>query len=345
MRVKGVMLLMMSSVTCSAMANVTISGELKGERVSWSNVTSSRIAGDSEPHQWTPVEGLASTSRWVPGGLVTSVTEVTVRRNGVAVTLPFDVMGVAYHAVKQGPTEAASSITPICTSTESDVGLAWVKGEHCFAPRQWVSAERITPFSFVKPLFRLGDDAAIAQAFSQANAEPGEYLGTAFMTYRYAYDYEGVNTLRQLSLPIDVRLHYNPASITSVSLIGDGKITPRIGNGVALSGEANYIIKATGTFVNGMSLSLQHPTRTFEMKKIDNVLATPLPYFLRCLSSCSDDEWIDVNGHARVTTVTVGGEGSALEVKLQTGIDELPLMDLEDGEYSDTFTLLLEANY
>lgn len=338
---------------------LTLSAKLTGEELFWQN--GMRVSDYLTSTNWQVMGALAPTMEWSPGTFMsTSVGsgtgEVLLKDAlGYEVPVQLEVSGMQYGlgaaADKFSPQNNSTRGSRINTCSDSQLGpaVAYAIGSDCQAERTYQSTVPFTPFQFARPLITLNDEA-LKKAFTDAKVPQGTYSGHVMVAPFYMYRSQGgAWTYRQFGpVPVTLQIHYIPALLSSVRIIGSGEMKPHydtINNSV--SGKARFEVIAQGSgLTSGLKLTFEDDgDGAFELKHSDTLFKNSvIPYSLRCRKCDTPD--IITDGVLNVSsdgTIVSDGSERGLVFQLVASF-EAQVDDVETGPYSDKVVVMFEEN-
>ncbi|TOK18359.1 hypothetical protein CGI23_24205 [Vibrio parahaemolyticus] len=326
----------------------TLKAELKGGSWRWTNaVPFSGDASNIVPSRWNVADGLAPSQEVVLGGLMTSgVKTASLSFGGERVEFPLNVLGFEYNLGElSGRVENGEPQTGTLCSTygsfSSQIGLTG--SAMCIAPTSYKVTDGLVsanPYSFIRPIIQSIDTGSISALFS--GKPPGRYIGSVPVTSFYDYYVPGssIRTRHQSVDVITIEVDYEPSFLTQLTLSGDDELKNlynKIENTV--SGSTQYKIDAKGWFSNGLSVSLLTTRDNYEMK---GPSLTTLPYSIDCIG-CAEPSLVE-GGTVKTSKTSVPGTDTAnITFDLKVNFTDVDLDTLENGHYSDSFILFVEA--
>jgi hypothetical protein len=329
---------------------LTLSAKLTGQELFWQN--GMRVSGYLTSTNWQVMGNLPPTMEWSPGTFMPAPGTSVVLEDalGNQVTVPLEVSGMHYGlgaaADKFSPQGSTPGSGTTCSTYQLQSAVALAIGSGCVAGNAYQSTVHFTPFQFARPLITL-NDADLTSAFAAAKVPQGTYSGHVMVAPFYMYRSQGgAWTYRQFGpVPVTLQIHYIPAFLTGVTIIGDGVMAPDYDTtNHSVSGETRFVVTARGGFTSGLKLSFDdNGDGAYELKHSDTSLNSAIPYSLRC-PSCADPDVI-TDGALQLSNgeTTVSGSGSLLVFDLLASF-EAQADDVETGHYFDQVVVYFEEN-
>ncbi len=322
---------------------LTLNASLTGEELVWQN--GMRVEGYLTSTNWQILGGLAPTTEWAPGTFMAAPpTEMTLSNGTESVTVPVEVSGMQYGlgaAADKFPDQITTPSGGSCANFQLQPSIASVIGSGCAAGNAYQGSTLYTPFQFARPLVTF-DDAALIRAFRAASLPEGTYSGTIATSPFYMYRSQGgAWTYRQFGpVPLSVQIHYVPAFLSNVQVLGNGLMTPTYDTvSYSVSGATAYKIQATGLFTSGVKLTFED--RTYELKHAD--LESRIAYDVTC-PACADTSIVQ-DGALQLASreTTVSGSGSLVAFDLLVHFDAAA-SEVETGRYADSMVVYFEED-
>ncbi|MGU3812798.1 hypothetical protein [Vibrio diabolicus] len=327
----------MSLLSGNLYAAIDVRGELVGNSFRWDNVSPS---GSELVSNWQTTPSLRPTQRWVPATFNNPQPSMFKLRStsGVSGDIPISISGIEYNTTGIPFTVSSSSIGTGCSTDKVNPPIISVQGESCISGQQLESTVPTSPFVFFRPVFNIQSNDIIDALNGE---QAGYYTGSIPLNFVYKFYERGVLTQRLISDVIMVGIDYSPAMIENIVVHGDGDMEPQYDKSAyRISGETQFDINVTGSFVNG--LRLQMPVGQYELVNSADSTMT-IPYQITC-SNCNVMELVDDQGNLIEENSTIGeGSGSTnyLEFSLNFKYD-VDGTQLSSGTYNDSVTILIE---
>lgn len=318
-------------------AGTTIRAHVQGKSLHWDNV----ITLSSEqmvPSFWQHSVNLTATSSWLPGGLVEAGTNTIELTNGTdIISLPIQFLGFEYNLGSSAASKGSDWLGDVCKHTRftgSTIFLA--DGIQCFFQHKLVTPHAVTPYTFIRPVFNLDKNQVIG-AF--ANKSAGVYSGQTRLHSQYLYDHNGIESRRYIDHIIAFELKHTPSTLTQVSVIGNSELQTSYDMRLKqVSGNTYFKITANGYFTQGLTVSLVNH-RTDYLMQGPNL--TTLPYSIDCIG-CATQSLVHEGKVETLQTHVSGKEVSIINFDIKLFFENQDLTLLEQGQYSDTLTLIVE---
>ncbi|KJF81556.1 hypothetical protein [Photobacterium angustum] len=326
-----------------------IEGRIKGENLEWINA--STISSNLAPSIWYTPINLPYADQFVPGGPNTITEQIITLQSGggMQINLPIELAGMQYEVLSNNNVEDISG-----GSSTSD---AQTGNKRVTVIGEGVANKRITlnqfeiPFTHYRPLIKNIDKRIWLNAFQEANAPTGRYMGTLNVRVPYDYYRNSTRIRNTLDFRIDVVLEYSPALLTSVDVFGADVIEPRYYGypETLVSGSTEYTITAKGIFPNGVLVGLRPISEFYQLKPMkDSEVDIGIPYSVKCTSGCDKNDFItdgfpdidNINNRARITT---NSGGTKAEARLNVSFKDKKLSELNNDTYVGRFVLIFEA--
>ncbi|MCR9572195.1 hypothetical protein NB524_17840 [Vibrio alginolyticus] len=318
-------------------AAIDIKGELVGNSFRWDNVSPS---GSELVSNWQTPPSLRPTQRWVPATFNgAQPKEFTLRStNGTSGNIPISISGIEYNTTGIPFTVSQSSIGTGCSSDKVNLPIIFVQGQSCVSGQQLESSVPTSPFVFFRPVFNIQPNDIIDALKGE---QAGYYTGTIPLNFVYKFYERGVLTQRLVNDVIIVGIDYNPAMIENVIVRGDGNMEPKYDKkAYRISGEAKFEIDVSGSFVNGIRLTM--PSDKYELVNSNDSSMT-IPYQIIC-PSCNEIELVDDQGNLIIENPIIGedlGPTNVVNFELDFKYD-VDGTKLSSGTYNDAVTILIE---
>lgn len=348
----------------------TIKAVIKGGQLYWQNAV--MLSNDYlVPSYWTPVEHLAPTKTWWPGSITTSDNSIQLNNSNTSISLDkslLQLVGLQYHIGSTNqtatPTQFANTQNcgngvdfslPIISISSSTINCSAASGLNITA--------RQTPFAFVRPIFKV-NNGGIVSLFKQENNKtsyPAGRYRSVSLPYNYFYDYlydpSNVRTRHHLSSSYSVEIDYQAAEILRVDVVNGNVQTMNIMyhlNG-EIEGNAKFEFKITGTLPNGYKMTFINNTRDYALN-LNNV---KIPYQMKWRSPSQnipiieDGKFKEITGHNGNNPILDSscilpnkGKNYCRERYLDVNfkLDKQAAESIITGTYTDTFTVMIEAN-
>ncbi|WP_157830822.1 hypothetical protein [Aeromonas sobria] len=325
---------------------IPVGAEIKGDTFRWTSAESS-FDGGVAPSVWATPAGLVPAKSYIPGASnLPSMPISVVGPKGSSVQLTLQLKGMEYTSPNitsvDNVTGGGSAVVTVSGS------LVQVQGQG-LGDRNVVFGSEMTPFTHARPVISLGDTAAILQAFQNANAAPGNYVGQVSIPLSYDYERNGVRIRYNWSLPLSLVIDYAPAMLNDLILVSPtgGAMTPAYyqrGGVQYAKGQALYKGVATGIFPNGLRLFLKNG----DSYNMTGPNSTTIPFSVVCVQ-CAQQLLVDKGVMALPDLDTNGTTIPGVNVPVinfDINIDfaDVPLSTLETGAYQGRFSLLFEPN-
>lgn len=336
-------IILLTALAClpASFANAfTLSGSVTNGKVTWDNVMISN--GQKTLTTWSSVSGLAPTVKWRPGFLASPQTQSTVMLSSGSntVSLPLTLSGIEYNTGGNDITDTIS--VPGTKNCEKNISMGnvihLVGHWDCSYDKLINNGATKTPFFFLRPLLSM-DDSTILRSFE--GKPEGRYVGMFPVVIRYFYySTTGAVTYRDVRKTFSVQLSYKPSYISSITIIGSGRIEP-VYDKIAktVSGITSFEVNATGYFSKGLKMIL--PLRDYSLKsqKSDK----KIPYSIDCICSAK----IVNNGSLGSNNIVLNANPSKsnIDFNLDVHYDNIKAADVDSGHYTDSFTVLFETDF
>ncbi|HGZ7315121.1 TPA: hypothetical protein ACOL2D_004554 [Vibrio parahaemolyticus] len=328
---------------------LTLNARLTGEELVWQN--GMRVEGYLTSTNWQILGGLAPTTEWAPGTFMAAPPTEMVLSNGTdSVTVPVEVSGMQYGLGAAADKFPDQITTPSGVSCDAgnfqlQTAVAAAIGSGCVAGNAYQGSTLYTPFQFARPLVTF-DDAALISAFRAASLPEGTYSGTIATSPFYMYRSQGgAWTYRQFGpTPLSVQIHYVPAFLTNVQVLGNGLMTPTYDTvDYTVSGDTAFKVQATGLFTSGVKLTFE-TDRVYTLKLAHSgVVSSAIAYDVTC-PACSDTSIVQDGALQLATGETiVPGSGSFVAFDLLVHFDAAA-SEVETGRYMDSMVVYFEEN-
>lgn len=325
-----------------------VTAELKAGTWRWiSGVPSASGINDHiVPSRWNVASGLPPTTEVVLGGATdTNEKNILLSSAGQSVSLPVTIVGFEYNLGELSSkyeVGSSQSGTPcnMYGSLNSNIGLT---GDSlCILENSYkISSEleSATPYAFIRPIIKFPNSEAIISAFS--GKPTGKYIGAVPVTSFYDYYIPGssIKTRKYSVDVVNVEINYEPAFVSKVTVSGSGNIPSVNFKNETVSGFTKLKIDAEGWFSNGLTVSLKPTRNVYEMK---GPLLTTIPYSIDCVG-CLDHQLVESGSVINMDTSVPGNNTANISFDIDVSFSDIDLDTLENGDYSDTFILLIEA--
>ncbi|WP_129504144.1 hypothetical protein [Aeromonas veronii] len=325
---------------------MTVEADIKGDTFRWVSAQSS-FNGAVTPSVWATPAQLVPASGFVPGATVLNSLPLSlVGPEGRNVLLTLTLQGLEYNspeAVGMSTDNGGGSATVDLSGT-----LVQVKGNGLGNKRIALSAE-VTPFTHVRPVFSLGSNQAIIQAFRDANAAEGTYTSQVLLPQVYEYERNGVRIRHNWTLPLTVTINYQPSLLTSVTLSSAtlGVMSARYyrqGGVSYVAGDAVYTGTASGYFSNGLRLKMKSGD-IYQMQGADS---TSIPFSVTC-DACTQQQLVDKGkltfaDLANNGTAIKGDRTSQINFSIRLDFTDVEVSTLRTGAYRGSFSILFEPD-
>ncbi len=385
------LLLLVSSFQVQAS---TIKAIYTNEKLHWQNAQLT-ASGHLVPTTWTPIEALAATKTWVPGGLTAAQPGISIKRSGEGrgnkkgklgkkrridfSADEFQLVGVEYNigASKQKVGESSNlGVAQGNCTTSLEIPLVSVvgNGSSCFSPYKLELEEaRQTPFSRLRPVFRVDEQAIITKLKAGVRGKPypaGHYQSkmavfTAF--YHYADPAvlieanSAMLTKQQVNAAFGFELEVKPQARLDVAVkngehqqmqmvyFPDGKI----------KGTAQFEFEISGLLPLGYTMSLakfgRNKSGDYSLINTDDNTKS-IPYSLTWRSAQDrlnngtllvDKGSENINFIKDSVCVLVSSDGETCEgryLKVDFKLDSEQADEITNGMYQSQLTLLFEPN-
>ncbi|EGQ8057180.1 hypothetical protein HPX47_004638 [Vibrio alginolyticus] len=306
---------------------------------------------------WQVMDGLQPTTEWAPGtflGAPSSAVTLTNALGGDTVSVDIDIVGLQYNLgdVAGRFSETGISLGKGCETSEYDGGVFTIMGSNCVGNVMRSSA-MLTPFHFVRPIIEL-DKTAIIDAFHDAKASSGQYIGTTMVRPFYVFKTPtGSLTYRHgVAIPITFSFRYEASSLESLQVQGDGMMYPTYDNVKhTVSGATKYRVTAKGFFSNGLKMTFSSADGdAYQLNYTEDTSVksthTPIPYSVFC-RQCTVPTVVK-DGVMQMpdseATANVGTISDVIEVNFDVLFHDIEAKDVETGAYRGSFTVLFEEN-
>ncbi|GAM65266.1 hypothetical protein JCM19232_4231 [Vibrio ishigakensis] len=317
-----------------------ISADVTNNSVDWANA---QVTGQFiQPAGYQPVQQLVNTTRWTPGIAVSSKT-VNLSNGVDNVVLDLASVGLEYDfggnssSLEQNPlagsvscTESFSAGTKILiTSNQTPIS--------CFSDDRVVYTNPVQPFYYVRPVFTIAD-ADMISAFNSKTS--GVYRGVLPIQYRYSYRNQGgVITYRNLTASLSFAITYRPNDISNVIVTPPVvSMTPNYDRAKQeIDSSASVSIVVNGELNSGLTLYLANE----EYKLLNQ--SSEIPINIDC-ATCSPSRLV-TDGVRNFNKSSIPSLGSSANFYLDFSYSGIKFTDLIDGNYSNNFTFVVEANF
>ncbi|HIF9216573.1 TPA: hypothetical protein ACX6QF_002068 [Photobacterium damselae] len=318
----------------------TLTGKITGSRIQWEN--NIPYDGDATLSIWTPQSGLPTTKLWRPGFLaVQPSSNINLSGPGGFVETQLEITGIEYNLGGASPKKTNVSTGSVCDSTLQSGNIVKIKSHNkiCLSSLELENANSIMPFYFLRPIFTI-DEESLLKSF-EGKAE-GNYVGSIPVIIRYYFKEDsGVFTYRNIATQFDIRIYFVPSFITNVFVSGNGILEPIYDTvNHTVSSDTSFDITSTGYFNNGLKVSF--PNRDYLLKKGEY----SIPYNISCEGNCSN-RIIVSEGRAKYdsTIIYPNSDKKEAKFKLNVSYNDIQASSVTTGKYSDSFTLLFEADF
>lgn len=322
----------------------SLNGKIANGRLTWDNLVLSH--GENTLSTWAPINGLTPTEKWRPGFMASpqSSPEITITNGGNSVTFALSLTGIEYNT----GSNSIADVTPsppatLCTDQGATGNVIYLIGQfNCSYDQLINNGASKTPFFFLRPLFNVDSSAVLA---SFAGKPEGLYTGVIPMSTRYFYyTASGALTYRNIRQSFSVQIHFKPAYIGSVSLIGSGILVPTYDKvAKTVSATTTFDVNATGYFDKGIKMMLMprsyrltHPTSSKN-----------IPYSIKCTgAACSASSLVAAGTLNTANSIlSAGADKSRVDFKLEISYDNIAAANIESGRYTDSFLVLFETDF
>ncbi len=386
---KSVPLLLLVS-SFQAQAN-TIKAIYANEKLYWQNAQLT-ATGHLVPTIWTPIDALAATKTWVPGGLSAAQPGISIKRSGEGrgnkkgklgkkrgldfSTDELQLVGVEYNIgssnQKVGGSSNIGAARGNCT-TSLDIPLVSVigNGTSCFSPNVLELTDvRQTPFSLMRPVFRINEQAIITKLKAGLGGKPypeGNYSSemavfSAFYHYDDQIEADTATFAKQevssafsfeleikSSARLDVAVKNGEHQQMQVVYLPDGQI----------EGTAKFEFEISGLLPLGYTMSLAKFKRNkngdYSLINTDDATKS-IPYSLTWRSAQDrlnngtvlvDKGYGNISFIKDLTCVLVSSDGETCEgryLDVDFRLDTEQADEITNGIYQSHLTLLFEPN-
>ncbi|MGR5235677.1 hypothetical protein [Vibrio alfacsensis] len=353
LRIKQVCTLLLALAGSYSASAAEIAAKITGDRLQWLSANSQ--GDDLVPSAWDLPHNLPAASKWVPGGPINDAP-ISLTFNGVGVegslTLNsfLEVRGIDYQSA---PIDSATDITGSSSVTSLNGNSVTVIGAG-IANKRLTLSELGTPFTHIRPVIKL-NEAVLIHAFKDSTLSQGRYQSQTLVKVQYDYYRNGIRIRNTLSYPLSVVVHYHPAELLTIDVSPNNVIEPRYHGhpNIKVSGETQYTITATGTFVNGIWVGLRAPAAGepyFRLKPEDMSDTTEIKYDVTCIDGCDganiafiQDGIGQINDSTNRAKINARNGTTAATAVIKVGFNDKPLADLSHGTYQGSFILVFEA--
>lgn len=325
-----------SSISSAATISKAI---FDGTTLRWSSAYSIRADDHLVPSHWDIPGNTIPTSEWLPGGFFSPPpTTINLVGPGGVINVDIDLKGIQYNVGSANPTNGTVPGN-ICPDTFGAGGEFTVGGaDQCYYDNSLVNDKITQPYSFIRPIFHIDPVDLESQLEGK---DSGIYRGTVIWSnfYDYIFDSSGVYTRQINSHHLVIEIDYQGAVITDVQLVGDGIMDTIYNTQNQVSGSTQFRGSVSGRIPSGVRLSLKDTTGPYEL--INSGATSLIPYTVSCLG-CSDSNLV-VDGVVIEDQTTVNSsDGTFASFSLQVSFTDVDLSNLEEGNYSDSFSLIFE---
>ncbi|HIF9373546.1 TPA: hypothetical protein ACX6RV_001404 [Photobacterium damselae] len=318
----------------------TLTGKITGSRIQWEN--SIPYDGDATLSTWAPQAGLPTTKLWRPGFLAAQPpSNINLSGPGGFVETQLEITGIEYNLGGVLPKKTNVSTGSVCDSTSKSGNIVKIKSNNkiCLSSVELENSNSIMPFYFLRPIFSIDEDALLKSFEGKAE---GNYVGSVPVTIRYYFKEDsGVFTYRNITTKFDIRIYFVPSFITNVLVNGNGILEPKYDTiSHTVSSNTSFDIVSIGYFNNGLKVSF--PNRDYLLKKGEY----SIPYSISCTGSCSN-QFIVSEGRVKYNSTIISPDNAnkIAKFKLNISYDDIQASSVTSGKYSDSFTLLFEADF
>ncbi|MGI2188234.1 hypothetical protein ACROAG_14700 [Shewanella oncorhynchi] len=326
----------------------TLNGTVANGQLTWDNIVSSQ--GQNTLSTWSPQSGLTPTTKWRPGFMASPqpLSSITLSNGGNTITFPLTITGIEYNA---GSNSIADVIDNPGTQQICDTSIAFSNVVHlagtgnCTYNKLINNGVSKTPFFFLRPLFYF-DEAALLELFYEK--PKGQYSGVIPFTIRYYYySSSGALTYRDIRQSFAIQIFNNPSYISTVVINGGGVLVPVYDKiQKTVSATTDFQVNATGNFDKGMKMILQD--RTYHLSSL--TLTNTIPYSISCVgAACTDIRLVSggVLSLPEKSTIlnSVAGNKKNIAFVLNVSYENIAAANVESGIYTDSFTILFEADF
>lgn len=330
---------------------VTIDGVINGESIQWNSATYS--GNRLTPAYWDVALSLPTAEAVHLGAPMKMdrtvifqkgserVSTDTLRTIGVEYRLSFPVPPPQGH----GRSQEGSNMLPTGVDTIAVFGTD-------VDPFKMEMNNTQSPFTHYRPLIDMNNDIrTLVEDFKQAKVSAGEYISSFFLTVPYDYYRNGIRIRNTLTIPVNIKLTYNPASLTEVVVDGTGIISPIYNPDNTVDGSTIYNVTARGVLPNGVKVGLLdtlngQPHYTLKDSASD-IQGPGIKYSVTC-SSCLGGTDIIQDGVAKIDSVRKtlsipSNDNKTATTQIEVSFKGQNLDDLNNATYTGQFTLIFSA--
>ncbi|BCO14966.1 hypothetical protein RIMD111065_33220 [Aeromonas hydrophila] len=332
-------------ISSGSVAAADIHGVIKNDLLRWTSANSA--SSGLAPAIWEVPGQLASTDVFIPGGpLISSLPLTFTGPNGGAVSFTLNILGVEYNSpesdnIKLDNAGGSAQVTV-------NHGVVSVDGVG-LGNNQITLSKNVSPFTHIRPIFSLGDNADIVRAFLDASLIQGDYIAQVLVPIAYDYYRAGIRVRHNIAIPLKFIIKYDPATLTEVKLVSatGGVITPQYAQRLGLqvvSGQTIFNGSAIGRFPNGLRVRLKSGD-LYEMLGPDN---TSIPFSVMC-HGCEESRMVEQgvllnNSLTTVGTRIDGRNATQLTFSVMVDFIDINVESLRTGNYQGMFTMLFEPD-
>ncbi|WP_421187456.1 hypothetical protein [Aeromonas enteropelogenes] len=325
---------------------MTVEADITGESLRWVSAQSSFDDGVT-PSVWDTPPQLVPASAFVPGASTLDSMNISlVGPEGRSVPLSLALLGMEYSSP-----EATGLIADGRggASVSFNGGLVQVQGRG-LGDKQVTLGSEVTPFTHARPVFSLGSNSTILQAFKDAKAIPGVYITQVSLPQVYEYVRGGVRIRYTWALPLSIYITYAPSVLNDITLVSPtlGHMTTRYyhrGGVQYVAGNALYNGTATGYFTNGLRLRMK-TGNVYHMVGDDD---TRIPFSVTC-TACEHTQLVDNKGDLVFADLTTTGttiarpNSSTISFVINIDFADVDISTLRTGAYHGAFSMLFEPD-
>lgn len=323
----------------------TLNGTVANGKLTWDNLISSQ--GQNTLSTWSPLSGLTPTTKWRPGFMASPqpLSSITLNNGGNTISFPLTITGIEYNAGSNSIADVIDNPgTQICDTSIAFGNVVQLAGAwNCTYNKLINNGVSKTPFFFLRPLFYI-DETALLELFYEK--PEGQYSGSIPFTIRYYYySSSGALTYRDIRQSFAIQIFNKPSYISTVVINGGGVLVPVYDKiQKIVSATTDFQVNATGNFDKGMKMILQD--RAYNLSSLS--LANTIPYSISCVgAACTDSRLVAGGILSKQSTIlnSVAGNKKNIDFLLNVSYENVAAANVESGTYTDSFTILFEADF
>ncbi|HIF9059375.1 TPA: hypothetical protein ACX6MG_003440 [Photobacterium damselae] len=326
-------------------ANVSISGEIKGIDITWSDAKMDS-SGNVKASSWFPSSYLSMPTSQIFNAFIeipTTTSKIKFSSSTDTVEVDSSGLGIEFELSNSYVDNTVPSSSKCSDDSLSGNSLLLYSDKSCKSVHEIKFNNIIAPFRFFRPIIDLKN---IANNFQSAKVSKGDYVALVPITFGFNYvqSSSGVPTYIIFNDILEINIKYTPAILTSVELSGSNELEIKYDTiKHTATGMSKFSVLASGVFNPGLKITFSSDGKKDEFLLYDKASRTSIPYNISCRMCTIQDPVVDGSpvgmGETYINII-----GNLISFSFYTYFKDISVNDVESGIYKDNVLVLIEVD-